>query len=364
MATQWTKERIREWYHEMPWLRGCNYLPADCCNRIAFWQELDWEQHLATADRELELAAATGFNSVRMLLEFIVWDEQHDGFLLRFEQFLAVAAKHGISVMVCFANDCTVPKDENYRPQQLGPQPCDWGYHGGRRNSPHSTTDQIGYYPALDEPENAGRFYAMVEEIVTKYAADPRIVIWDLYNEAGAANRGDVSVPHVKRIFDVARSVDPIQPLTSCVWRGLGHFSAAEKTALELSDLVSYHNYGSYADNVVMIDFLRRYGRPIINTEWLHRQQRNTVQEMFPLFFLEKIGCWNWGFVAGLSQTYEPWEYMYQRYSAGERDIDFTKWQHDLFRPSLRPYDPREIELIERFCLLADTRHGQKKQQP
>ena len=168
----------------------------------------------------------------------------------------------------------------------------------------------------------------------------------------------------MKRIFDVARSVDPIQPLTSCVWRGLGHFSAAEKTALELSDLVSYHNYSSYADNVVMIDFLRRYGRPIINTEWLHRQQRNTVQEMFPLFFLEKIGCWNWGFVAGLSQTYEPWEYMYQRYSAGERDIDFTKWQHDLFRPSLRPYDPREIELIERFCLLADTRHGQKKQQP
>ena len=75
MATQWTKERIREWYHEMPWLRGCNYLPADCCNRIAFWQELDWEQHLATADRELELAAATGFNSVRVLLEFIVWDE-------------------------------------------------------------------------------------------------------------------------------------------------------------------------------------------------------------------------------------------------------------------------------------------------
>lgn len=175
------------------------------------------------------LRRATGFNSVRVLLEFIVWDEQHDGFLLRFEQFLAVAAKHGISVMVCFANDCTVPKDENYRPQQLGPQPCDWGCHGGRRNSPHSTTDQIGYYPALDEPENAGRFYAMVEEIVTKYAADPRIVIWDLYNEAGAANRGDVSVPHVKRIFDVARSVDPIQPLTSCVWRGLGHFSAAEK---------------------------------------------------------------------------------------------------------------------------------------
>lgn len=358
MTTEWTKERAWEWYNGTPWLRGCNYLPSDCCNRIAMWQELDWEQHLETIDREFGLAEATGFNSVRVILEFDVWDRQHDGFMLRFEAFLAAAAQHGIRVMVCFANDCTVPKNENWKPVELGPQHYDLGYHGGRKNSPHSTTGQIGYYPALDEPENAERFYAMVAEIVAKYATDPRIVIWDLYNEAGAANRGDVSVPLVRRIFEVARSAGPSQPLTSCVWRGLGHFSAAEQTALELSDIVSYHNYGSYADNVIMIDALREHGRPIINTEWLHRQQDNTVWEMFPLFYLEKIGCWNWGFVAGLSQTYEPWEYMYQRYAAGDRSIDFTKWQHDLFRPSLRPYDPGEIELIERFCRLSDEKQS------
>ena len=33
---------------------------------------------------------------------------------------------------------------------------------------------------------------------------------------------------------------------------------------------------------------------------------------------------------------------------------DFTKWFHDLYRPSLRPYDPKEIDVIKRFNALAD----------
>ena len=127
MSKQWSEKQAGAWYDKQPWMRGCNYLPSDCCNRIAFWQSLDFEQHLTTADRELELAASIGFNSIRVILEFIVWNEEHDSFLERFERFLSVAAKHGISLMVCFANDCTVPKDENYRPPRLGPQHYDWG---------------------------------------------------------------------------------------------------------------------------------------------------------------------------------------------------------------------------------------------
>ena len=97
------------------------------------------------------------------------------------------------------------------------------------------------------------------------------------------------------------------------------------------------------------------YGRPIVNTEWLARCLHNTVQEMFPLFYLEKIGCYNWGFVAGKYQTYEPWEALWQRYEKEPNmDIDFTKWFHDLYRPSHHPYDPREIEIIQRYSRMAD----------
>ena len=36
------------------------------------------------------------------------------------------------------------------------------------------------------------------------------------------------------------------------------------------------------------------------------------------------------------------------------RTWDMTKWFHDLYRPSLRPYDPRETALVKRFNDLAD----------
>ena len=104
-----------------------------------------------------------------------------------------------------------------------------------------------------------------------------------------------------------------------------------------------------------VIKRLKEEGRPIINTEWLGRIFHNDVFSLFPLFYLEKIGCYNWGFVAGKYQTYEPWEGTWQRWALGtEGEVDFTKWFHDLYRPNHRPYDPKEIDLIKKFCALAD----------
>ena len=131
-----------------------------------------------------------------------------------------------------------------------------------------------------------------------------------------------------------------------------------EKYAVDNSDVVSDHKYWTYQSNIEQILELRKFGRPLLNTEWLCRCNQNTVQELFPLFCLEKIGCWNWGFVAGLSQTYEPYDACFDAYTrkvSGMEHFDFTKWFHDLFRPSLRPYDPVEIEIIRRFTRLADN---------
>ena len=67
------------------------------------------------------------------------------------------------------------------------------------------------------------------------------------------------------------------------------------------------------------------------------------------------MGCFNWGFVAGNYQTYEPWEATWEQYYSGEEtDIDFTKWFHDLYRPNFRPYDPKEIEIIKTLTAAAD----------
>lgn len=133
--------------------------------------------------------------------------------------------------------------------------------------------------------------------------------------------------------------------------------SEAEQRALEPSDVVSYHDYRSYSRNIDIIEQFKLIGRPIFDTEWLHRIFHNDVQEIYPLLYLEKIGCYNWGFVAGKYQTYEPWEAIWATIEqGGGKDYDMTKWQHDLFRPSLRPYDPKKIELIKRYNEKADAR--------
>lgn len=166
---------------------------------------------------------------------------------------------------------------------------------------------------------------------------------------------------HLRRFFEIAREIDPIQPLTSAWWQTSdpdAPISEPEQFVLDNSDILSYHNYGSYENNIRVIKKLKALGRPIVNTEWLGRCLHNTVQEMFPLFYLEKIGCYNWGLVAGKYQTYEPWNGTWQAYEADPSiDVDFTKWFHDLFRPNHRPYDPKEIELIKRFAAMADDDH-------
>ena len=368
--TRWSCERAWAWYNARPWLRGCNYMSADCANRIDQWQSHGWEERFRTTEEELKLMQQTGFNTVRLIVEYAVWKEEHDFFLAHFDRYLDLCAKYGISCMITLANDCMPPKGEGWCMPYLGEQKYDWGYHGGRKRSQHSllhTGPAPHYY--LDDAESREDYFAMVRELVTLHKNDERICIWDVYNEPGHSRRAGLALPLLKRMFEEVRACDPSQPLTAGVW----HFeftddailvNDVERYALENSDLISYHFYRDYERHVRLIKWLKEQGRPILNTEWLGRCLHNDIFSLIPLFYLEKIGCYNWGFVAGKYQTYEPWEGTWQRYANGtETDVDFTKWFHDLYRPNLRPYDPKEIDLIQRFCALAekDFEREQKK---
>ncbi len=358
MNPVWSEEKAWAWYNARPWMRGCNFMGSDCANRIDQWQKLGFEKRLETADRELALMAGIGYNSVRLILEFICWDQEHDAFMSNLERYLETCWKHDISAMIVFGNDCMPPKNEFWKPLALGEQHYDWGFHGGRSFSQHQQFDAMGYH-IMDDPACYERHLMWVREIMEKYRSDERVCVWDLYNEPGAAHREKVTMPHLQGFFRTAREVNPSQPITTAVWRGLGgeemRLSEVERFALENSDIVSYHSYSSYEVNIRIIKQLKRLRRPVLNTEWLARMLNNTVEEMFPLFYLEDIGCWNWGFVAGLYQTYEPWNGIWQQYEQGKaQNVNFKVWFHDLFRPNLKPYDPHEIELIQKFCRLAD----------
>ena len=361
MGEQWSKERAWAWYTARPWIRGCNFMSSDCANRIDQWQAYGFEERFETAKRELALAAETGFNSIRIIPEFFVWEQEHDGFMERFERYIALAHENGISCMIVLGNDCMPPKEEFDKRMHLGEQHVDWGFHGGRRVSQHGTFGGAGY-SVLDTQEGADRFCAFARELVEKYKNDERVLMWDVFNEPGNSNRKSLSLPVLRRLFALIRGIDPIQPLTVGVWSETKHperLPEIERFGLEHSDIVSFHCYSSYADNVEILHRLKAYGRPIVNTEWLARCIGNTVEEIFPLFFAMGVGCYNWGLVAGKYQTYEPWEGMWDNYAKdpAHNGWDFDKWFHDLYRPSLHPYNPNEIALIKRFCALADEKH-------
>lgn len=355
---KWSKERAWAWYDAQPWIRGyCTY-PSNCVNRIAMWQEHRHDEVMAQLDYEFALAAETGFNAVRAIVQFDVWLYQHDSFMRNLEDYISVADKHGQKVMLVIGNDCTVAKSR-WKPPVFGEQRVDWGYHSGIKGGQHAGDYREPGYMLADDGELLPRFYEMIDEIAAAYAKDTRVQIWDVWNEIGNSNRGVMSVEMMKRAFEIIRSHEPVQPLTACVWRSReamhGEFSAEELAALELSDIISFHCYMSFPDTVAMIEVLKsRFGRPMVCTEWLHRIEHNEVEQIFPLFYLEKIGSYHWGLVAGYSQTYEPWGRYYN--DMDNPRYDLSKWQHDIFRFNGKPYDAAEIRVFKRFSALAKER--------
>jgi hypothetical protein len=261
--------------------------------------------------------------------------------------------------MIVLANDCMPPKTELWKMPDVGEQSYDIGYHGGRRHSQHGAHKGPAPHYYFDNEELCEEYFEMVKEIVTLYKDDSRILMWDLFNEPGNSRREEITMPYLVRMFETVRKINPSQPLTVGAWWFDSedfHTSKLNEYALENSDIISYHCYSTYEEHVRVVKHLKGLGRPLINTEWLARCTGNTVFENFPMFYLENIGCYNWGFVAGKYQTYEPWEGTWQRWETGEMpDVDFTKWFHDLYRPNHRPYDPKEIALIKRFCDAADA---------
>ena len=58
-------------------------------------------------------------------------------------------------------------------------------------------------------------------------------------------------------------------------------------------------------------------GRPLICTEYMARGVGSKFQTHLPIAKQEKVGMMNWGFVAGKTQTYLPWDSWQKPYVDG-----------------------------------------------
>lgn len=343
---RWSVEKANAWYAEQPWLIGSNFIPGTAINPIEMWQAATYDS--VRIDQELQWASALGFNTMRVFLNNLVWEADSQAYLERIDHYLAIANRHQIKTMF-------VLFDAVWNPiSQLGPQPAPvpHKHNSGWVQCPNAVQ--------LQDSQHNAKLENYVKSIVSRFANDSRVVIWDLFNEPDNDNFGKFpahELPDKRKYtyellvqsFKWAREVNPRQPLTAGVWWGdwsearLGE-NKFNVFQLENSDLISFHGYDNEIDFKARLQLLKRFKRPIICTEYMARPQGNTFEKVLPILKAEKIGAINWGFVSGKSQTIYPWDSWEKVYTA-EPDL----WFHDILRNNGQPYEVRETEFIRQL---------------
>jgi hypothetical protein len=66
-------------------------------------------------DKELELAESTGFNCLRVVLPFVVWEHDPMAFRERLAAFLEICNQHGINVMLTLFDDCAFGNEKRLK---------------------------------------------------------------------------------------------------------------------------------------------------------------------------------------------------------------------------------------------------------
>jgi len=340
---RWTVEQANRWYQAQPWLVGCNFVPSSAINQLEMWQSDTFDP--VTIDRELSWAKNIGFNTIRVFMHDLAYAQDPKGFLDRVDRFLKIAASHGIRTMPVFFDDCWLAESKIGRQ----PEPLPGVHNSGWLESPG--------LPLLERyPTDAAlrqRLETYVKAVITHFRDDPRILMWDLYNEPGGIwyKRGEngnpfqtgridaLCVPLLRDVHVWARAINPSQPLTCCWYIGPYETEAA----MMWSDVITFHSYEAVEIVEKLIQRLQAEapGRPLICTEYLARQN-SKFQTHLPLFRKYHVGAMNWGFVAGKTMTIYPWSSWKTPGSTQEPDV----WHHEILRKDGTPYDPAETTFI------------------
>ena len=343
LAQHWSEQKANEWYAQQPWLVGSNFTPDDAINELEMWQAATFDP--SEIDKELGWAQSIGMNTMRVFLHDLLWQQDPEGFKHRIDIFLSLAAKHHIRPVFVLFDSCWDPDPK------LGPQhpPIPGVHNSGWVQSPG--------IKVLENPAQYPHLKAYVQGIVGAFGHDNRVLAWDVWNEPNNGNnssygaeepknKGQLVLALLPQVFAWARAEHPIQPLTSGVWEGNWSSPATldRMTSVQLteSDVISFHNYGWPEVFEQHIKWLEQYHRPIICTEYMARPVGSTFDAILPLAKKYHVAAINWGFVAGKTQTYLPWDSWQRPYVLEKPPV----WFHDVFYPDGKPYREREVQII------------------
>ena len=341
-TARWSPARARAWTEEQGWLVGCNFLPSTAGNQLEMFQASTFDPD--TIRRELTWAADLGLNSIRLFLHDLLW-HRDDGFLDRVDEVLRLADGLGIGVMPVLFDGVWNPRP------RLGDQ-------GDPRPGVHNSMwVQSPGAELIADRARWPELRAYVDAVLDRFGDDPRVQVWDLFNEPDNPNGftyGSLELPNkraavtplVDAVFDWATEADPSQPLTVGIWMGVHgrpeRVSRLNGVSLGRSDVLSFHSYRKRDPLRHAIAHLSSYDRPLLCTEWLARSSGSTV-DLLEDFAELVVGAYHWGLVSGRSQTIHPWT-SWLRPDRDEPD----PWFHDLLRADGSPYDPDEAAHFRR----------------
>ncbi len=323
----WSVDQANTWYKEHQWITGANYLPSTAINQLEMWQKETFDT--TTISSELGWARGIGFNTMRVFLHSIAWKQDPEGFKSRMDQFLTIADRNKIQTLFVFFDDCwnKVPVAGKQPAPKPGIHNSGWVQDPGQPASADTTL-----FPMLEK---------YVTDVMTRFAHDKRILLWDLYNEPGNSDKKESSLPLLKKVFGWAHAIRPDQPLSAGLWAW--DFEKLNAFQLMNSDVITYHDYEEPLWHQRVIQLLKAGGRPLICTEYMARTRNSRFTNVLPLLKKENVGAINWGFVSGKSNTIYAWDTPIP--DGGQPD----EWFHDIFFPDGKPYRQDEVNLIRKL---------------
>jgi hypothetical protein len=327
---RWSPEKAKAWYATQGWLRGSNFQPSSAINQLEMFQAATFDT--TTIDKELGWAQELGFNVMRVYLHHLLWTQDKEGFKKRLDKYLTISSKHGIKTLFVLFDDCW--NDTAWVGVQ--PMPKTGIHNSGWVRDPGTML--------YKNPDTMQTLRAYVMDVMKTFKNDKRILLWDLYNEPGNSAQFDKSLPLLKNVFAWAREIVPSQPVSAGVWNNDPRYANLNKFQLENSDIITYHNYHYVEHHQNAIDTLKKFGRPLICTEYMARRNGSVFQLIMPLLKKENIGAINWGFVSGKTNTIYAWDTPIP--DGREPEL----WFHDIFRKDGSAFSKSEVEFIKKIC--------------
>jgi hypothetical protein len=323
----WSADKANAWYAQQPWVAGANFTPSTAINQLEMWQADTFDPK--TIDTELGYAEGIGFNAMRVFLHSVAYTEDPKGFKSRVDQYLTIADKHHIKTIFVFFDDCWNPEPKAGK--QPEPKP---GIH-------NSGWVQDPGVSALKDPKEMPLLEHYVKDVLTTFAHDKRILLWDLFNEPGNSGKKEASLPLLTAVFNWGHDVRPDQPLSAGLWdwtfEKLNAFQALN------SDVITYHNYDEVPAHQNVVRLLKTHDKPLICTEYMARPRKSTFGTVMPMLKAENVGAINWGFVSGKTNTIYAWD------TPMPSGAEPALWFHDIFRKDGSSYKTDETDLIKKL---------------